>query len=58
MSLPVIVCVDDGGADDSVAVALGAGATVVRHQVNLGQGAALQTGVRVRTERPPDSDTS
>jgi glycosyltransferase involved in cell wall biosynthesis len=41
---PLIVCVDDGSTDDSVAVATGAGATVVRHPINLGQGAALQTG--------------
>ncbi len=49
---PVIVCVDDGSADDSVAVALGAGATVVRHQVNLGQGAALQTGFEYALRDP------
>jgi glycosyltransferase involved in cell wall biosynthesis len=39
-----VVCVDDGSADDSVAEAARAGAVVVRHPVNLGQGAALQTG--------------
>lgn len=39
-----IVCVDDGSADDSAARAAEAGAYVVRHPVNLGQGAALQTG--------------
>ena len=39
-----IVCVDDGSADHSDQVAADAGATVVRHPVNLGQGAALQTG--------------
>lgn len=39
-----ILCVDDGSTDDSVAVALAAGARVLRHPVNLGQGAALQTG--------------
>lgn len=41
---PNIVCVDDGSSDDSAAVAAGAGAVVVQHPVNLGQGAALQTG--------------
>lgn len=40
-----IVCVDDGSADDSAAVARQAGAVVVVHPVNLGQGAALQTGI-------------
>ncbi|WP_380155400.1 glycosyltransferase family 2 protein [Kineococcus gynurae] len=41
---PQVVCVDDGSQDDSAAVAAAAGARVVRHCVNLGQGAALQTG--------------
>ena len=41
---PKIVCVDDGSNDDSASIAEGAGAYVVRHPVNLGQGAALQTG--------------
>jgi len=39
-----VVCVDDGSSDDSAALAERAGAMVVRHPVNLGQGAALQTG--------------
>jgi glycosyltransferase involved in cell wall biosynthesis len=39
-----VVCVDDGSHDESRQVAHGAGATVVRHPANLGQGAALQTG--------------
>jgi glycosyltransferase involved in cell wall biosynthesis len=41
---PNVVCVDDGSRDGSAAVARAAGAAVVRHPVNLGQGAALQTG--------------
>ena len=41
---PKIVCVDDGSRDDSADRAEQAGAAVVRHPVNLGQGAALQTG--------------
>lgn len=40
----LVVCVDDGSRDDSVAVARAAGAHVVRHAVNRGQGSALQTG--------------
>lgn len=39
-----VVVVDDGSADDGAAAAEAAGAYVVRHPVNLGQGAALQTG--------------
>ena len=39
-----VVCIDDGSSDDSAAAAEAAGAVVVRHPVNLGQGAALQTG--------------
>ena len=41
---PNVVCVDDGSGDDSAQEAERAGAVVVRHPVNLGQGAALQTG--------------
>ncbi len=49
---PNIVCVDDGSDDDSVARAQAAGARVIRHPVNLGQGAALQTGFEyVLTDR-------
>lgn len=44
-SFPKIVCVDDGSRDESAAVAVAAGAVVVTHPVNLGQGAALQTGL-------------
>lgn len=40
-----VVCVDDGSTDDTAAIARRAGAHVVRHPVNLGQGAAIQTGV-------------
>lgn len=40
-----VVCVDDGSDDGSADVAREAGASVVlRHAVNRGQGAALQTG--------------
>jgi glycosyltransferase involved in cell wall biosynthesis len=43
-AFPHVVCVDDGSTDGSAAIALAAGATVLRHAVNQGQGAALQTG--------------
>jgi glycosyltransferase involved in cell wall biosynthesis len=41
---PVVV-VDDGSDDRTGDLALLAGAVVMRHPVNLGQGAALQTGI-------------
>jgi polyprenyl-phospho-N-acetylgalactosaminyl synthase len=46
------VCVDDGSADDTGDIALRAGAHLVRHPVNLGQGAAIQTGVEYARSRP------
>jgi glycosyltransferase involved in cell wall biosynthesis len=44
-TFPNIVCVDDGSSDDSVDQARAGGAVVVRHPFNLGQGAALRTGL-------------
>jgi len=40
-----IVVVDDGSHDATVDIALANGAVAIRHPVNLGQGAALQTGI-------------
>ena len=40
-----IIVVDDGSADASGQIAAAAGAHVVTHPLNLGQGAALQTGI-------------
>jgi len=40
-----IVVVDDGSADRTADLAAAAGAVVIRHPINLGQGAALQTGL-------------
>jgi glycosyltransferase involved in cell wall biosynthesis len=42
---PNVVVVDDCSRDATAAAALAAGAHVLRHPVNLGQGAALQTGL-------------
>ena len=39
-----VVVVDDGSVDKTAAIAKSAGATVLRHRINRGQGAALQTG--------------
>jgi glycosyltransferase involved in cell wall biosynthesis len=40
-----VVVVDDGSRDGTAARALVAGAKVLKHPINLGQGAALQTGI-------------
>lgn len=44
-TFPKIVCVDDGSSDSSAQMAREAGAVIVAHPINLGQGAALQTGL-------------
>ncbi len=49
---PNVVVVDDGSRDGTAAAAAGAGAHVVPHPVNLGQGAAIQTGVEYARARP------
>jgi len=40
-----IVVVDDGSRDDTAQTAFDEGAWIVRHPLNCGQGAALQTGI-------------
>ena len=45
-SFQIIVCVDDGSTDNSAIIAKKAGAFVIKHPLNLGQGAALQTGIQ------------
>lgn len=42
---PNVVVIDDGSADATRQAAHDAGAWVLRHEVNSGQGAALQTGL-------------
>ncbi|GAA2023270.1 glycosyltransferase [Catenulispora yoronensis] len=44
-TFPHVVCVDDGSRDDSAERIFHTGAHLVTHPVNLGQGAALQTGL-------------
>lgn len=41
----IVVVVDDCSLDETAGNALAAGAHVLRHPLNLGQGAALQTGI-------------
>jgi polyprenyl-phospho-N-acetylgalactosaminyl synthase len=40
-----VVVVDDGSADATAEIAAVAATTVIRHPINLGQGAALKTGI-------------
>jgi polyprenyl-phospho-N-acetylgalactosaminyl synthase len=47
-----VVVVDDGSRDDTSTLAQAAGARVVRHPSNLGQGAALQTGFAYALDDP------
>lgn len=47
-----VVCVDDGSSDGTGELAWRAGAHLVRHPVNLGQGAAIQTGVEYARRQP------
>jgi glycosyltransferase involved in cell wall biosynthesis len=42
---PSVVVVDDGSCDDTTRHALAHGVTVLRHLINCGQGASLQTGI-------------
>ena len=51
-TFPNVVCVDDGSRDGSAARILGSGAHLLRHPINLGQGAALQTGLTYALAQP------
>ena len=48
-----VIVVDDGSQDDTAAVAGAAGATVIRHDENLGKGAALNTGLGEARKQDP-----
>lgn len=49
-----VVVVDDGSRDDTAAVALKHPVWVLRHLLNLGQGAALQTGIAFALKNAAD----
>jgi glycosyltransferase involved in cell wall biosynthesis len=51
-AFPHVVCIDDGSSDDSVEAARAAGAVVVVHPINLGQGASLQSGFEFALRDP------
>lgn len=44
-----IIVIDDGSTDETARQAAAAGATVVRHPYNKGNGAAVKTGIRTAT---------
>jgi len=47
-----VIVVDDGSSDETSAIARAAGATVLRHDVNLGKGAAIITGLNYLRQSP------
>lgn len=51
-TFPNIVCVNDGSKDNSATEALAAGVHLVEHPINLGQGAALRTGLDYALAQP------
>lgn len=51
-TFPNVVCVDDGSTDGSASAIRATGAHLVQHPINLGQGAALQTGLDYARRRP------
>lgn len=49
---PHVVCVNDGSSDASAAEIVRAGGYLVDHPINMGQGAALQTGIEFARRLP------
>ena len=46
-----VIVVDDGSLDNSAEVALSAGVSVIRHPYNIGNGAAVKSGIRAARGR-------
>jgi glycosyltransferase involved in cell wall biosynthesis len=46
-----IIVIDDGSLDNSAEVALSAGTSVIRHPYNIGNGAAVKSGIRAARGR-------
>jgi polyprenyl-phospho-N-acetylgalactosaminyl synthase len=51
-TFPLVILVDDGSTDGTAVASRVAGARVVRHGVNLGQGGALRTGIAAALRLP------
>lgn len=51
-TFPLVVCVNDGSTDNSAKKIKSTNAVLVNHFVNLGQGAALQTGIEYALQDP------
>jgi glycosyltransferase involved in cell wall biosynthesis len=49
-----VVCVNDGSKDNTSAEIRKTGAYLVEHAINMGQGAALQTGIEFARQLPVD----
>ncbi len=49
-----LVVVDDGSTDQTARLALAAGSTILSHPINLGSGAATQTGIEYALQQGAD----
>ena len=49
-----VICIDDGSSDNTTELAREAGAFVIRHMINSGQGASLQTGFQFILQSPQE----